>query len=415
MGMLGVFASGPGQTFTISIFVDHIIGDLGLSRTLISGLYTAGSLIAASLLVFVGILLDRLGARVMLFIVAALFGLAALWMSTVDNPPELLIGFAALRLLGAGSLTMIPVTLLAIWFIRLRGRAMIFNTLGMSLAVASFPPLTHFLISTVGWRDAWLILAAVTWGLVLIPAALLTRRSPESVGLLPDAERVRTVEKDPDHQIPRRRETDFRLGEASRTWAFWLLLLAGAAQPLISTALAFHQISLLTGKGMSPGLAAMVFSVQAPMSVVGSFITGFMANKVPNRFSLIAGLVLLTTTMLFTLIISEVWHAFLYGGMLGLAGGIIVTTNGFIWPNYFGRRHLGSIKGVVAASSIACTALGPLPFGALFDLTGSYTIAIRIFLIMPAICAVAAFLARPPKKIEPSQNTRSLDAHLPLS
>ena len=104
MGMLGVFASGPGQTFTISIFVDHIIGDLGLSRTLVSGLYTAGSLIAAFLLVFVGLLLDRLGARVMLFIVGALFGLAALWMSTVDNSAELLTGFAALRLFGAGSL-----------------------------------------------------------------------------------------------------------------------------------------------------------------------------------------------------------------------------------------------------------------------------------------------------------------------
>ena len=107
---LGIFISGPGQTYSVSIFVDPIISDLGWSRTMVSGLYTAGSLTAGAVMILVGRLLDRYGARVMMTSVGILFGLAALWMSSVDHPVKLYAGFAAIRILGQGSLTLIPTT-----------------------------------------------------------------------------------------------------------------------------------------------------------------------------------------------------------------------------------------------------------------------------------------------------------------
>ncbi len=94
------FISGPGQTFLISVFIDPVISDLGWSRTLVSSLYTAGSLTAGVAVIFVGRLLDRYGARIMLLVIGILFGLAALWMSTVNHPVKLYFGFAALRTLG---------------------------------------------------------------------------------------------------------------------------------------------------------------------------------------------------------------------------------------------------------------------------------------------------------------------------
>ena len=71
-----MFTSGPGQTYAVSIFVDPMIEDLGLSRTSVSGLYTAGSLTAAAAMFLVGRLLDRHGARIALPVVVALFGFA---------------------------------------------------------------------------------------------------------------------------------------------------------------------------------------------------------------------------------------------------------------------------------------------------------------------------------------------------
>ncbi len=396
---LTMFTSGPGQTYTFSVFVDPIINDTGLSRSMVSGLYTAGSLTAATGMVLVGRLLDRYGARVMTTIVGVLFGFAALWMSQVSNPAELYAGFAAMRLLGQGSLTLIPTTVVAVWFIRLRGRVMAINSLGSAASFAAFPPLIHLMISIVGWRGAWVSLAFIIWGILLLPAILLLRRSPESVGLRPDGDSVTDQTTEMAGLARPTLEINLTLGEALRTRAFWLLLFAGSSQALISTALVFHHVSLITGKGLDAGLAATVFSVLAPMSLVGNFIAGYLADRYPNRYLLAIAQVILAAAMLWTFVIFQPWQALAYGAILGLASGFFMNITGVIWPNYYGRRHLGSIRGVVTTSMVAFAALGPWPFGLLADLTGGYTRAIVIFLALPVACAAASMAAKPPVRL----------------
>mgnify|MGYP001340194017 FL=1 len=90
-------------------------------------------------------------------------------------------------------------------------------------------------------------------------------------------------------------------------------------------------------------------------------------------------------------------QAITYGALLGLAGGMASITNAVIWPNYFGRKHLGSIRGIVTTAMVASAALGPWPFGVLFDITGTYTLAIILGLILPIMCAICAIAAIPPK------------------
>ena len=395
---LALFVSGPGQTYTISVFVDPIIEDTGWSRTLVSSLYTAGSLSAAAAMVVVGHLLDRYGARVMLTGVGILFGFAVLWMSRVNNPAELYIGFAALRTFGQGSLTLIPTALVALWFIRRRGKATAIASLGSATSQATLPPITHLLISQMGWRNAWVTLAFMVWGVLLLPVAALVRRNPESVGLRPDGDPTPLQLADQAAVPSTQLEADWTLREAAHTPAFWLLLFAGSSQALISTALVFHQVSLFASKGLDASLAAVALSVMALMSLVGIFIAGFLADRFPNRYLLASAQGIVTMAMLWIFVISQPWEALVYGGMLGLGGGFFMTTTTVIWPNYYGRQHLGSIRGVATTSMVGFAALGPMPFGLLFDLTGSYTISILSFLPLPAACAIAALLASPPRK-----------------
>ena len=404
---LAIFISGPGQTYSVSIFVDPIVSDMGWSRTMVSGLYTAGSLTAGAVMILVGRLLDKYGARIMMTAVCILFGLAAIWMSMVDHPLKLYAGFAAIRILGQGSLTLIPTTLIALWFIRWRGRATAIGTMGGAVSVAALPILIHTLITQMGWRNTWLVLAFVIWIALLLPAALLVRRSPESVGLLPDGRQA-----SPQHQVEKSKadiiqEVNLSLGQASRGRTFWLLLFAGSSVPLISTALTFHQVSFLASKGIPSGVAASVFLIRAPMQILGTFVAGFMADRFPNRYVLACGQGLLLATMLWTFLISSAWQAFFYGAIIGLSVGFINTIRVVIWPNYYGRAHLGSIRGVVTASTVGFAALGPLPFGWIYDLTGSYSLAILVFLVLPIACAVAALLAQPPRNSEEGTLTRS--------
>ena len=102
--------------------------------------------------------------------------------------------------------------------------------------------------------------------------------------------------------------------------------------------------------------------------------------------------------MLWTFLITSSWQAFAYGAILGLSTGFIMNISAVIWPNYYGRLHLGSIRGVSTASGVAFAALGPLPFGLVYDITDNYSLAILALLALPVFCAVAAFLALPPKK-----------------
>ena len=48
-----IFSSGPGQSYVFSVFIDSIIEDTGLSRTGISVLYLASTLVSAVLVTFV--------------------------------------------------------------------------------------------------------------------------------------------------------------------------------------------------------------------------------------------------------------------------------------------------------------------------------------------------------------------------
>ncbi|MAE10702.1 MAG: MFS transporter [Dehalococcoidales bacterium] len=399
---LALFISGPGQTYSVSIFVDPIISDMGWTRTMVSGMYSAGSLTAGVAMILVGRLLDRYGARTMLAVVGVLFGLAALWMSSVDQPWKLYVGFALMRTLGQGSLTLIPTTLISLWFVCRRGKATAIGSLGGAASGATFPILLHKLVTDTGWRNAWQTLAYVIWIALLLPAILLVRRSPESVGLLPDGQQGQLQNGLKNDETVGVRELNFSLSEATRTRAFWLLIVAGSAFPLIGTALGFHQISLLASKGIPAGVAASVFGVMAPMQIVGIFAAGFLADRYPNRYLLAVGQGLLIIGMLWTFLISSTWQAFLWGGIMGLGAGFTMTVGTVIWPNYFGRLHLGSIRGVATAAMVAFAALGPLPFGLLFDLTGSYSLPILVFVALPVSSLVAALLARPPGKDEAS-------------
>jgi MFS family permease len=343
---------------------------------------------------FVGRLIDQFGARVVLPAVVILFGIALVLISAASEPLHLYAGFALIRTLGQGSLTLIPTTLVALWFVQLRGRVMALNSLGSVASQAAFPPLIHLLITAFGWRSAWVALAVIAWGLLLLPSILLVRRSPESVNLLPDG-KPRQLEQQSSPAVDR--EVNFTLKGALGTRAFWLLMLAGSSQSLIGTALVFHHVSVLGSRGLDVAVAASALSVIAPGALSGTFLAGFLCDKFPSRYVLVAGQIILIFAMLLTLVMDRPWHAILYGGSLGLAGGTLMTTAAVIWPNYYGRQHLGAIRGVVTAGMVASAALGPLPFGFLFDLLNNYTSAVSIFLALPVACAIAAYIATPPR------------------
>ena len=387
--------SGPGQTFVVAIFVDPIIEDTGWSRTTVSAVYSAGSICAFVGAFIAGRAFDKFGARIVLIAVAALFGLATVLMGQVTHPAHLFLGFWGIRSLGQTALSMVSTSTVNVWFVRLRGRATAITSLAAPVSEIALPPLIYLLIISNGWRSTWVILGIAIWIVLLPPAILLVRRTPESVGLKPDMGRKDVLQlKESQTGV---QEDNWTSKQAMKTKAFWLLIFAGTAGSLIGTAMTFHHMSLMNSRGIANTEATLILSLTAAVGVLSTILTGYLLDKMPNRFILAAGQIMLMASMAWTFLIQDLWHAAIYGIFTGMTQGLIYTTMIVIFPNYFGRKHLGTIMGVVTIGMVVSSGLGPLPFGALYEISNNYDLAIISFLPLPALCALAAVFAPPPK------------------
>jgi MFS family permease len=382
---LVAFASGPGQSYGFSVFIDPLIADTGFSRTEISGLYAIGTGVSALMVFLVGRLADRWGPRSILIVVALGMGIACFGMAFAYGPIAFFFAFAALRALGQGSLPVNGTLLVAQWFVRYRGRAMAIMGLGGAASTAIFPPVSQYLIDLYGWRETYMILGVVVWVLIIPLAVLVVRNRPEDRGQLPDgadelpqSER-RAVEADGEPASDRALSSVF----------FWVTALSLAVPSLVTTAYVFHQISILTEFGLSAGLAAGIFIPFSITAAGSSLLGGYLVDRFsPIRvFTANMGLLVVATVVL--LLVSGPALAFLYAGLMGIFQGIQQIIAHTTWAYFYGRRGLGKVQGAGQMTGIAASAIGPLPLAALHGFFGDFVPAIAILGILPILAAVA--------------------------
>ncbi|RSK28480.1 MFS transporter [Bacillus sp. HMF5848] len=392
---LGVFFSGPGQTYSISIFIESIMKEFGWSSSLVSGIYSAATLLAGLLLFIVGRSVDRFGQRRMAVVVGSMLALACFWNSIVANTVMLFIGFFFLRLFGQGSMTLLPNTLVPQWFIAKRGRALSIMAVGGFLSSALFPLMNVFLIETFNWRVAWQVWA-VALAVVFVPiAAIFIRNKPEDIGLLPDG---RQVEKGTKKEDIVELETNWTLQEARRTRAFWLILFCSIIPALVNTGVTFHLVTIFAEANVEKAMAALVLSIMAFIGFPFTFISGFLVERIKVNHLLTVTFLGNVGALLILLNVSTALGAILYGVIWGMVGGIERIAMNIVWPNYFGRKHIGSIKGIAMTGMVIGSAFGPLPFGIAYDLFGQYNEILLLMIILPFLGAIAAFVSPPPIK-----------------
>jgi MFS family permease len=403
---LGMFASGPGQSHIFSVFILPIGRDLGISHTSVSSAYALATLMAAFGLPWVGRLVDRHGVRPVLFCVAVLLGLAAMAFGAVTGMVTLALGFAALRFLGQGSLMLCSANLVAQWFDRKRGFALSLMGLGFSLTMAAHPPLAQWLIDQLGWRAAWFWLGILTWLLLVPVVAILVENRPESLGLQPDGD---TADGN-GNQAARGQRADIGLsiGQAVRTPAFWIIALSLATFSMLVTGLFFHQVSIFQSAGLSPQMAAWVFPISAVSMVLAMPVFGRLLDRVPTKPLFACAMLTMTAAMLALVLVDDAATAALYGIVFGINNAAVHTHMTYVWPRFFGRRHLGSIQGTAQTIAVVGASLGPLPLGAAFDLYGEYTGALLTLAGLPVLCSIAILLMRPPQLGRGTSSQRDL-------
>ena len=382
--------SGPGQTIGVSVFVDQFIADLSLSRSQVSSAYLIGTLLGALGLPLIGQRIDRVGVRRAMTLIGIGFGVALVGMAGVQGFVTLAVGFTAIRLLGQGSLMLVSTVAVTLWFEQRRGTVLgIFST-GTAILMSLVPVGLSLVIEAYDWRIAWVTAAVMIW-LVVVPIArygLIDR--PADVGQQPDGVTVTAEERGTAsaQQSATRRE-------ALRTARFWALAAASASIGMLSTALNFHQISLLGDAGLTPTEAAIMFLPQVIGAAIAGVLFGYLSDRLPGRWLIPMVMALLTTSLLLAANLTTGVTIVLYAISLGAAAGASRSVASTLLPRWFGVKHIGEIQGTASLIGVAASAVGPVAFSLAHDAAGNYGGAAKWFALVPVAVGLAASMLRP--------------------
>ncbi len=377
--------TGPGQTIGVSVFIDHIISDLGLTRSEVSTAYLIGTMLGALTLPTVGRWIDRVGVRPAITAIGAGFAAALVAMSGVANFVTLAAGFTFIRLLGQGSLSLASTVTVTHWFDRRRGFALgLFATISGAL-MALTPVFLNLVINAYSWRTAWIV-AGVAILVIVVPIGRWGLISyPADVGQVPDGAVTVGVEG-----APKPRPDSATRAEALRTVGFWILLAGSASNAMLATALNFHQISLLGEAGMSSAEAALMFLPQVVGGSVAGIAMGSLTDRVSARWLIPVTMIFLAGALGLASIVSRGWLVVAYAICLGLANGSGRAVGAAFLPKWFGVAHIGSIQGFMTFAGVAASALGPVAFSLGRERFGDFGTTSLIYAAIPLTVAAAA-------------------------
>lgn len=263
-----VLAAGVGAAaglilypFVASLFIQHHTAAFKWSRGEAS-FASVASLIAGSLAPLVGRLADKVGVRPVIILGALGFAGACIGMSLQTGNIWLYYALTFLLVffgLGTTSITWArPINAV---FVRARGLALSTALSSVTLTAAITPPLLNQVMQTYGWRAGWVML-----GLMAIAGSAL------GLLLLPK------VKPRPEAML-----NSYRLGEATRTPAFWLLVSGMFIINIPSGGLMAQMAALIGDKGFDGATVASVLSAFAISVFFGRLIAGFCLDRFPAQ------------------------------------------------------------------------------------------------------------------------------------
>lgn len=411
-GTLGVIMSVPGQTMGVSVFTEHIIGALGISRVDLSMMYMFGTLTSAFLLPLAGRLLDKIGSRVVATFACAGLGLFLAFLASAPAIAQGLsditglkyswaalsvayISFLGIRHFGQGQLTMASRTMMGRWFEKRRGLMLGISGTFVAFAFGVAPLALTWLIEEFSWQRALFILAGVS-GLMALFFYASFRRSPEHCGLVVDGG---LIAEEGTKSSFEDLKSSFTAAQAKRSFTFWVFNFGMLSQAMLVTAITFHMSNIAKLGGITNIKAYSVFFPISIIATSSELVAGYLSDKIPLRYLLAVmqgGLALgLYGMQTFN---TDLGFAIAAIG-LGISAGIFSLLMAAAWPKLFGRLHLGAITGVVSSWMVAGSAVGPYMFSLGESLSGNYSNALYLGMAIPIAILIASFFAKGPRSL----------------
>jgi len=390
-----------GAQYSFGIFFKPLSADFGWSRVLVSGAVSLFMFLRGALAILTGWATDKYGPRKTVAAGGFILGLGLVLTSQISAAWQLYLFYGLMVGFGL-SIAFAPLVATASrWFISKRGLAIGIVVAGTGMGTVVMSPLARYLISVYEWRLSYIIIGLLAW-LVVIPAALFLRRSPEEKGLLPlskdtvaDKGNSSVVTKG-DSLAPEK--GGFSLRQAMKTRGFWLLLAIIIFWSICVQMIMIHIYPHVTDLGIPEVVAANFLLAIGLFSIIGRLVMGAISDRLGGRLTLAICLIVQALAMFWLLAAADIWTFYLFAAVFGFAYGGCVPQLPVIAGELFRLRSIGGIVGVQMFGVAIGGAIGPLLGGYVFDVTGSYYIAFLVSGISTILALVLLTLIRASKR-----------------
>ncbi len=384
-----------GFQYSFGVFLPHIEDSLAPGQRAATSLgYSIYASLYAVLGFFSGWLTDRWGPRRVLMLGGLLLG-SGIYL--VGHAQTLWQYYSAYIVAALGMSTIfVPATSTIVkWFIKRRGLATGLVVLGGSVGQVTVPLISAWLLTRVEWRQAYSY-SGIALAIIVVLFGLIMVREPESKGLKPFG-----LSEDVSQPANAQDNTSFTLREAAKTRQLWLftgglfLLSIMMFMPMAHLPI-FAEGTL----GASPAQGALMITAIGAGNCVGRGLGGWISDILGRRRMLITMVIVEVFAFLGLVLSGTVKNLTLaYGSaaLFGVSYGTMALLLAALPGDLFGRRHLSAITGVIFSVSGVSTGIGIFAAGAIFERTGSYTVA---FIISSALVASALplfLLVKPPR------------------
>jgi len=396
---LSAFVGGGIFFYAYGVFLPIMCQEFGWSRAIVGLGMTLGAVCFSFFSPLAGITVAKFGARANL-IAGNLLGAIGLACMFFAQEVWQVYLFYSLAGFGCGIGGVIPATTIAnSWFVKKRSLAVGIIMACGGLGGFIFPLLSTALTGSIGWRVSWVVLGGLLFvGASLIGGVIMARNKPEDMGQLPDGVigKINVIRTDRSTSAMARESRGWTLRRVFGHPTIWLIIAFGAASGFVSGTIMGHQVAYLRDLGSNPMIAAFTLSVIAAFSIAGSLGCGALAMKFNIRILISIFFVVRLIALTILLTTHNIALIYLHSILFGISNGALGTSLYTIVGTYYGRANFARIQGIVAMSFVL-QAAGPVTAGAIYDNTGSYTLAFIIIAGVTSVGLLCAFLARPPR------------------
>ncbi len=392
-GLCYGFGMSP-MYYSWSMFAPRLVGDLGVDRGDIGGVFGLFNMLYQFVGVGVAVAIVRLGLRRVMAAGFLVTAAGLLLLSQAETVRDCYVGFSILGGIGIGCSTIVPAqTLGQNWF--LRRRALVIGVIFAFGGIVGrlVAPADTWLLEHYDWRTGWMVIAAISTALAVV-AGVFVRETPETVGQSRDGAQPQDASASGVSALAAVAD-QWTAAQAIRTPQFALMLVPGVAYAVPFNTAVAHLTLHLSDLGHAETAAIGLVGTMALVSIGGRLI-GAVGDWISPQWALAVALALEGLGAGGLLLAADATLALAAVSLIGLGFGLAYTSIPVVFSHFFGRRAFSVTAGIRMTMTGLFAGLGPWLAGLAFDATDSYAMPFIGLMLLGVAGAVCAAVMRHP-------------------